>query len=220
MVDTATKDIDSAKVELAAKEMAIKDAAVVPAKEAFSLADLRNNTASDDLSTGTVVNSQYALSIINQIMDDENLTPYEGLDQKLGLEQGYRSGGSNAVPGEIPNMWIQILTNIDEDGNAPISFVKALERNGKTYNVLNNLLDAQGKKLPGGILDASKSSIGWEESYGDESFFVTSWIRITPDAKASGEYQKFVIGIETYAGETVYIESRGPLWRFILGLVS
>lgn len=204
LVDTATKDIDAAKVELTSKENAIKDAAVVPVKKSFSLADLRNNTASDDLSTGTVVNSQYALSIINQIMDDENLSPYESLDQKLGLEQGYRSGGSNAVPGEIPNMWIQILTNIDEDGNAPVSFVKALERNGKTYNVLNNLLDAQGNKLPG-ILDASKSSIGWEESYGDESFFVTSWIRITPDANASGEYQKFVVGLETYAGQTVYI---------------
>lgn len=204
LVDTATKDIDQAKAELTAKENAIKDAAVVPTKKAFSLADLRNNAANDDLSTGTVVNSQYALSIINQIMDDEDLKPYEGLDQKLGMEQGYRSGGTKAVPGEIPNMWVQILTNIDEDGSNPVSFVKALERNGKTYNVLNNLLDSRGKKLPG-ILDASKSSIGWEEKYGEESFFVTSWIRITPDAGADAQYQKFVVGLEDYAGQTVYI---------------
>jgi hypothetical protein len=204
LVDTATRDIDDAKTALTAQENAIKDALVVPTKQKFSLNDLRNNTAYDDLSTGTVVNSQYALSIINQLMENEDLNVHEKLNNKLGLEQGYRSGGDKAVPGEIPNMWIQILTNIDEDGNAPVSFVKALERNGKTYNVLNNLLDAQGNKLPG-ILDASKSSVGWEEKYGDESFFVTSWIRITPDALATTEYQKFVVGLEDYAGQTVYI---------------
>jgi hypothetical protein len=203
---TAKNQLNEANVSLQTlKQSSAAASAPITVADTYQPSDLQSN-GRDVASTGYVELSSVALLVIDQLLLNEKNTE---LDKNLNGE-GYQTGGSNNEAGEIPNLWIQILTNIDEDGNSPINFIKTLSRGGKNYNVLDNLKDpTTGATLPG-ILDASKSSIGWTETIdmdsGDKvNLAINSWIRLTPVSNPAPGYGNFVTGMEQHPGETVYV---------------